>query len=361
MSLSIVNVMLGRMAGGLERMAAQYHAALTDMGHEVITLGHPDAWIRTQLPNGARFSPMRATRIRPVDRWRVATHLRAVKANVVIAHGRLAVACIPKGWIAGRNPAVRIGVMHNFRFDENLRNMDAWFAVSPGVASALRLVPAGHCVETVENFTDLLDASGRPPWADTPRIGAIGRLHANKGFDLLLRALARPEVASRPWTLVIAGEGPERAPLQALARDLGLEQRTRFIGWVDDRRAFYSAVDLVCIPSRQEPFGLVLVEALAHRLPVVASAASGFVDIATDGMHAMLAPVDDVAGFARRITSLLDDPEAATALGRRGQEMVERRFLYPAFRQRLDDAILTATARRRPAGAFLHADDGLTA
>lgn len=361
MSLSIVNVMLGRMAGGLERMAAQYHAALSDLGHEVVTLGHPEAWIRTQLPVGARFESLRATRFRPLDRWRVAHILQRERADVVIAHGRLAVACVPKGSMAGERPAARIGVMHNFRFDENLRSMDAWFAVSPGVASALRLVPAGHCVETVENFTDLLGASGRPPWGSTPRIGAIGRLHANKGFDLLLRALARPEVLARSWTLVIAGDGPERVSLQALAFELGLGDRVRFIGWIDDRRAFYSAVDLICIPSKQEPFGLVMVEALAHRLPVVASAASGFVDIATDGLHAVLSPVGDVGAFASRIVELLENPEAAESLGQRGQEMVERRFLYPAFRQRLDEAILTAESRRRQALHFFREDTGLPA
>ncbi|MBX9740781.1 MAG: glycosyltransferase, partial [Beijerinckiaceae bacterium] len=269
-----------------------------------------------------------------------------------IAHGRLAVECIPKTSDRALRResaprAVQIGVMHNFRFNERLRKMDAWFAVSPGVASALRLVPAGQSVETVENFTDLIGESGRAPWSGCPKIGAIGRLHANKGFDLLLTALAQPDIRARSWTLTIAGDGPERPALQALAKTLGLAGRVTFTGWVDDRRAFYSAVDLVCIPSRQEPFGLVLLEALAHRLPVVASAASGFVDIATDGVHALLAPLNEIDGFSARIANLLDDSTEALEMGRRGQEMVERRFLYPAFRQRLDAAIIAVESRRR--------------
>ena len=100
-----------------------------------------------------------------------------------------------------------------------------------------------------------------------PLLLALGRLHENKGFDTLIRALALlPD-----HHLWLAGEGPLEESLRRLARETGVEERVRLLGWRADTAALYAACDAFVCPSRHEPFGNIIVEAWAQRVPVVAT------------------------------------------------------------------------------------------
>ncbi|MBM3518063.1 MAG: glycosyltransferase, partial [Alphaproteobacteria bacterium] len=136
-----------------------------------------------------------------------------------------------------------------------------------------------------------------------PLLLALGRLHANKAFDVLLRAL----VALPGAHLCIAGEGPERTTLTALARTLGVADRTGFLGWRDDAPALLATADVLVCPSRREPLGNVVIEAWAHGCPVVAAAAAGPAGLIRDDASGLLVPVEDVAALAAAITRALAD------------------------------------------------------
>ena len=106
---------------------------------------------------------------------------------------------------------------------------------------------------------------------DAPLALALGRLHPNKGLDILIRA-----AAAIPGLFVwIAGEGPERGTLQRLAGELGLKDRVKFLGWRNDRASLFKTADLCVYPSREEPFGNVVVEAWACGTPLVTTASTG--------------------------------------------------------------------------------------
>ena len=121
-------------------------------------------------------------------------------------------------------------------------------------------------------------------------IGAVGRLHRVKGFDLLLQAFAqaRPDRAR----LVIVGDGEERARLEALAGE-----RVVFLGYQARVKDHYQAFDLLAVSSRTEPFSLTILEAMDAGLPIVATAAEGPKEILT-GQPAGLVPLDDVEALA---------------------------------------------------------------
>lgn len=153
---------------------------------------------------------------------------------------------------------------------------------------------------------------------DAPLLLAMGRLHENKAFDVLLRALVRlPDV----W-LWIAGEGPEAASLSTLAADLGVADRVRFLGWRDDSDALMQACDLFVCPSRHEPLGNIVLEAWAAKKPVVAAAAAGPVSLIGDNAAGLIVPLDDPDGLAGGIRTLLADPADAERLANEGH----RRF-----------------------------------
>ncbi len=182
----------------------------------------------------------------------------------------------------------------------------------------------------VHYLPNFVEAATAPPVArgglatpdDAPLILALGRLHENKAFDVLLRALAAVPGA----TLWMAGDGPLRPDLEELARRLGIGERVRFLGWRDDVAALFAAADLFVCPSRVEPLGNVVIEAWAQGVPVVAAAAQGPRELIADGEDGVLVPVDDADALAAALGRLIADPGLAGRLAAAGRQAFAARF-----------------------------------
>ena len=142
-------------------------------------------------------------------------------------------------------------------------------------------------------------------------IAALGRLHVNKAFDTLLRAFADLDGG----TLWLAGEGPERNALTTLADELGVSERVHFLGWQDDSQAVIRGADMLVCPSRHEPFGNVIAEAMACGRPVIATRSNGALELLEDGVSGLLAPVDDHRALADLMKSLGADRGLQSKLG----------------------------------------------
>jgi len=175
---------------------------------------------------------------------------------------------------------------------------------------------------------------------DAPLLLALGRLHAKKAFDILLKALV---AVPKAW-LWIAGEGEIRAELEKLAVDLDVAGRVRFLGWRYDREALLATADLCVFPSRYEPFGTVTIEAWAAGTPLVAAASAGPAAVIRDGEDALLVPVDDVEALAVAINRVLDGPALAENLIAAGRRRYEAEYTedacaarYLVFYERLLD------------------------
>jgi glycosyltransferase involved in cell wall biosynthesis len=162
--------------------------------------------------------------------------------------------------------------------------------------------------------------------AEAPLLLALGRLHPNKAFDVLLRALARLPAAY----LWLAGEGAERAALERLAAELGVAARVRFLGWREDREALYAAADLCIVPSRNEPFGNVILDAWATGVPLVAAAAAGPAAHIRHEETGLLVPVDDSDALAAAISQLIADPALARRLADGGRAAWRAEFTEDA-------------------------------
>lgn len=168
------------------------------------------------------------------------------------------------------------------------------------------------------------DTFSTPP--NAPLILALGRLHKNKAFDVLIRAVAAiPDVY-----LWIAGQGPLRGELEGLASHLGVMPRVRFLGWRDDVAALYAAADVFVCPSRHEPLGNVVIEAWAQAIPVIAAAAQGPLQLIEDGRDGILVPVDDAAALGIAIRRLLFERDLAENIGAAGRRAYEQRFTEAA-------------------------------
>jgi glycosyltransferase involved in cell wall biosynthesis len=165
-----------------------------------------------------------------------------------------------------------------------------------------------------------------PPAAPRPRpgplIGAVGRLEAQKGFDLLVRALPQLDGA----TLVLIGDGSERRPLEKLAHELGVRERVVWIGWSDEPRRYLGAFDVFAFPSRSEGFPLAVLEALLARSAVVATDVGSVAEAIRDGETGLLVPAEDPAALGGAIRRLLADKALRRRLGEHGRRLVLERF-----------------------------------
>ncbi|MHB8573476.1 MAG: glycosyltransferase [Candidatus Dormibacteria bacterium] len=162
-----------------------------------------------------------------------------------------------------------------------------------------------------------------------PVVLFAGRIERLKGIDTLLRAaaLAAVELGGDAPRVVLLGEesangSGERARLTALARELGIEDHLEWRGRVSHRELpwYYSAADVVVMPSHSESFGLVALEAQACGSPVVASAVGGLRTTVADQVGGISVPGHDPGDWSRALTRLLSDPELTERLGRQGRE-----------------------------------------
>jgi glycosyltransferase involved in cell wall biosynthesis len=172
--------------------------------------------------------------------------------------------------------------------------------------------------------------------ADVPLIGAFGRLVAQKGFDVLLDAVAQVHQTHPAARFVIVGDGSLRADLEAQAAALELGEVVTFAGWVDNARTLMPACDVISVPSRWEGFGLVTLEAMGYSVPLVASRASALPEIILDGETGLLVPPEDAAALAGAFDQLLGDPARAERLGKAGRDRLHNTFSV----ERMVDATL---------------------
>jgi glycosyltransferase involved in cell wall biosynthesis len=151
---------------------------------------------------------------------------------------------------------------------------------------------------------------------------ALGRLHRNKGFDLLLDAMARlPDLH-----LWIAGTGELQRELEAQAARLGVADRVRFLGWREDVPALLAAADLLVSSSRWEPLGNVVLEAWMAGVPVVATASAGPSELIADRVSGRLVPLEDAAALAAAIAEVAGDRELRATLVAGGRAAYEADF-----------------------------------
>jgi phosphatidylinositol alpha-mannosyltransferase len=228
-----------------------------------------------------------------------------------------------------------------------MRRIDARIAVSEAARGTVArhfpghydIVPNGIDVDRFQQRTD------RPPEMRDARrhVLFVGRLEPRKGVDLLIRAMAILRQRVSDAHLVVAGEGPERAPLAAVAREAGVS--VSFAGRVPDEAlpAYYQAADVVCSPALGgESFGIVLLEAMAASRPVVATRIEGYAELLAGTDCARLVDVGEPAVLADALASLLADPELCRTLGTRGAAF-SRGYDWSVIARRLESTYESVT------------------
>jgi glycosyltransferase involved in cell wall biosynthesis len=181
-------------------------------------------------------------------------------------------------------------------------------------------------------------------------VGVPGTLRPVKGHEFFLKAAAQLAARRRECHFAITGEGETRfvEQLHEAARQSGLGDRVRFLGPVSDMAAFYRACDVICVPSRAESFGRIVIEAFAVGTPVVASAVGGIGEIIADGETGLLVNYGDVETLAGHLDQLLREAPLRERLAKAARDDALSRFQAATYHQRINDIVRHVAASGSP-------------
>src|SRR5579859_4148981 len=344
--MRILQALAGAQFGGAERFFERLVPALGESGIEQRVLIRKDDR-RQKLLAEAGISDLQefpfGNRFDLVTRLGFRREVRSFAPDIVFTWMSRATAFAPKSPLSGHafKQVARLGGYYDLKY---YRSCDYLIGDTQSIVDYLVREgwPADRAVY-LPNFVDATPGKAISrhdfyvPQA-APLLLALGRLHRNKGFDVLLKAMAElPEAY-----LLLAGVGPEREALEALAVHAGVKPRIRFLGWREDVADLMATADLFVHPARHEPLGNVILEAWAHQKPVVTTAADGPRLLIEDGVSGLLTPLEDSAALAGAIRQVLADPKAASRMAKAGHQRYQQDFTkaavvgqYRAFFERI--------------------------
>lgn len=331
--------------GGVQVHVGQLAARLRDKGHEVLVLAPSSSrpaepFVRvTGRPIRITYNESVAP-IAPTPRAYRLARIAAAEFRPDVVHVHEPFVPGPSMFTVLSSQAPVVATFHAYADRSRLlslaapalrkvwRRLSVRIAVSQAAADfvggpmrdrgALRIVPNGADVE--------MFASARPAeLAEGRRILFVNRLDPRKGFRVMVDAFRALAAERRDVILVVAGDGAERTALQ----ELSIEMRSRVVmlGNVphEDLPPYHAAVEVFCAPSTgRESFGIVLVEAMAAGLPVIASDIPGYREVVRDDVEGILVPPRDPEALARSLGRVLDDADLAKRLGEAGRQRAQR-------------------------------------
>jgi glycosyltransferase involved in cell wall biosynthesis len=254
----------------------------------------------------------------PVSRWLLKRHITRFAPDLVMTWMSRATSIVPTGPFVR---VARLGGYYDLKYYQRCHHL-----VANTEEIVDYLVGKGWPREKTSYLPNFVDEVTATPIARSdlatpdgvPVFLALGRLHSDKAFDVLLDAMARVPLAH----LWLAGEGPLEAQLKAQALALNLTDRVHFLGWRTDSANLLAAADSLVCPSRVEPLGNVILEAWVQQKPVVAAASTGPAGLIEDQRTGLLVPMEDPAALAAAMGRIIALPD----LGQRLADQAYRHY-----------------------------------
>jgi glycosyltransferase involved in cell wall biosynthesis len=352
--MKIANLILTSQNGGAERVFLDYGRILQQIGHEVVAVVKKDApYADEVLKLGInvkkitnRFGYYDVASIKKLQKI-----FEDEEVEVVFAHAGRAMALAKKAIKNIKNRKVLlVGVNHSMNVKRSI-GCDIILSVNKQIF--FKTIDAGQSEERsfiVNNAISLDDAIKEIPennltQKSTIKLGVIGRLDAAKGFHHAVNALKILEKSERKFTLNIAGDGVERENLQKQVKNLNLEDSVNFLGWTDDKKEFYQGIDVFLLPSENETFGLVLIEAMKYRKPIISSNADGPLEIIRDGIDGLIFNVKGsnkqkvAEELVQKILRIVEEKGLADELIENSFNRLCEKFSYVSLENRLSDIV----------------------
>lgn len=342
--MHIVNIMFSYIAGGIEQAFVDYCEGLQGRGHQVTALTHPNAVVNAQL----QAVGVRTISLRNFGKWdifaiaRLRKQLQELNPDIVIAHANRAFS-LTRSAIKGQYPLV--GIAQNYT-THLLVDADAAFATTHDlIASVIAHGVPEERMFHIPNMVRCHELPHRAGRQNPPVIGTMGRFVKKKGFDVYIDALKLLKDRGYNFKAILGGAGAEDNALKRKAEAAGLMDILSFPGWVEDKKAFYTGIDIFCLPSLHEPFGIVLLEAFIHGTPVIATDSEGPRDIIAPNFDALIVKIGSASELAAAMAKLLDDALLSDSLAANAFAKAKTTYSIERVAERIERALTTIHTR----------------
>jgi glycosyltransferase involved in cell wall biosynthesis len=326
--LSVVQVVVTANFAGVERYVCQVAGELSQRGHEVRTIGGDPRRMRAELPDSVPNRPAG-------NLVSAARALAAVRgADIVHVHMTAAEGA---AWLARPRQRAPVIATRHFARDRGSSAAARALAAVTSRAISCDIAISRFVAETITSPSVIIP-NGVPDRDQAPLTSStvvmLQRLDAEKAPDVGVRAFSLCGLADRGWRLVVAGQGRLAPSLHQLVAELGLVAKVDLVGGVTETDALLEGASVLLAPAPLEPFGLSVVEAMAHGVPVVAAA--GGAHLETVGRDGLLFPPGDPKGAAAALVRLGDDPSLRRTVGGALRRRQQERFTLSGHVDRLE-------------------------
>jgi glycosyltransferase involved in cell wall biosynthesis len=332
--MKILHVMAGNTHGGAETACIDMCIAMHDAGEDVmIATRDNESRIQRLKDAGVPYKTLPfGGKIDIYTPWALKNLIKDFQPDIAQTWMSRAASKTPQyNPKSGGKPYSTFARLGNTYAMKYFKTMDYFVPITPDLRTYVtdHGVPETHArqinnfAETEEVETPLNRADYGVP-SDATLILGLGRLHDDKAFDTLIECVNR--MREDNVYLWIAGEGPDRAKLEAQINDLGLSDRVTLLGLRNDRAALLQACDICAFTSRDEPFGTVFVQCWAQKTTVIVSDADGPRQFVRDREDGMMTRIDNHDDIITAIKALQSDPNLCESLVKNGFERYKNEF-----------------------------------
>ena len=332
--MRVFNIMVSRDLGGIQQAYIDYSQAINTQGHEVINISSKKAEINKQLDGSIKLPNfMSWCLVSKVYLWILAL---IYKPDIIIAHGGRAINFAK----AAKPKSVKlIGVAHNYTY-KRLKKCDYVIVVTEHLRQYM--ISKGYLAANLFKIPNMLRISQeyKKKAFHTPVvIGSYGRFTKQKGYEYLLQAASLLQERGYDFKLIIGGGGKDVDTLQSLSKELKIDDKVDFAGWIDDKDKFFSSVDIFCLSSIEEPFGIALLEAMEFSTPIVTTRCEGPNEIFAAGNNAILADIKSGEDLADKLSEFIDNPDMAQSTGHIAHENLLVNYDIKIVAKKLDKVL----------------------
>jgi glycosyltransferase involved in cell wall biosynthesis len=323
--LKIANILFSTQNGGVEQSFVNYCKILSNIGHDVLAIvGYGAPYIKDLQGFNIKIVEVK-NRFGYHDFLAIAKIKKSLEnfdTNLAFAHTGRAIVLARKA-IKSTNKIPLIAVNHSKNVK---RSIGADFILSVNEEIYRRTIEFGQDENkslVMPNFIDINKKQGFTSKNSLEKkqtiiIGTIARLSQEKRIEFLIKATKILHDNNYQIKLKIAGSGEEEETLKSLCNSLNLQRSVEFLGWIDDRKKFFDDIDIFCLASKEETFGLVLLEAMLYKRPIITTETDGARMILKDKVSGILidnSKPDLVADLiASAILDLISNPEVVSDL-----------------------------------------------
>lgn len=307
---------MNRKLGGAEQAFLDYYSALTLKGHDVVNI--------TSLFAKINNKKIRSLKLPNLFPWCIFSkiYLKLLilfyRPDLIIVHGGRAVNF---AYGTGIKVIPIIGVTHSYSIRHILK---CNYIIALDQLLKHHLISSGYPGSQIFIVPNMINTPAKKINNFSQKrteyvVGALGRFVPEKGFNYLIEAISILRDRKYRVKLLIGGAGPLEIQLKKLAHGLNIGKNIEFIGWINDKESFFKTVDIFCIPSVFETFGIVALEAMSHQVPIISTKTAGASQIFEAGSDALITNTASDQGLADNIAYLIDNPL-------RAQELIDKAY-----------------------------------